>query len=69
MLEQTVRIKKEILDYLVRDEQSDRLESLQAIMGNLGKEKLLPDEEIFKLFYTVLKNMIHNRKRKKTHEI
>jgi glycosyltransferase involved in cell wall biosynthesis len=64
MFEQTVRIKKEILDYLVRKEQSDELESLQTVTGNLGKEKLLPEGEIFKLFYTVLKNIIHNRKKK-----
>jgi glycosyltransferase involved in cell wall biosynthesis len=63
MIEQTIRIKREILNYLIEQEHSGDLESLQGILENLEKEKLLSNDEIFKLFYNVLRNINYNRKK------
>jgi glycosyltransferase involved in cell wall biosynthesis len=60
MIEQTVRIKKEIINYLIGQVSSGELESLHFILENLEKEKVLPSNEISRLFYIIFENRILN---------
>jgi glycosyltransferase involved in cell wall biosynthesis len=63
MIGQTVKIKKEILNYLIEQEHSGELKSLLEILKNLEKENIMPHDEIFRLFYNILKNINHNHQK------
>jgi hypothetical protein len=61
--EYTIRIKRELLNYLIEKiYTSDTLQRLYKDVERLEKEKLILPEEVFSLFYNVIKKMASEKR-------